>query len=63
MTLLVEHAHITSNNDPKPKPKPKANPNPKPKPNPNHNFTTGKKDTRKVQAIVILSTKIDKFFI
>ena len=55
MTLLVEHAHITSNNDPKPKPK--ANPNP------NHNFTTGKQDTRKVQAIVILSPKIDKFFI
>ena len=44
MTLLVEHAHITSNNDPKPKPKA----SPKHKPNPNHNFTTGKKDTRKV---------------
>ena len=45
MTLLVEQAHITSNNDPKPKPKPKANPNHKPKPNTNHNhnFTTGKK--------------------
>ena len=43
MHLLVEHAHLISNNDPKPKPKA----SPKHKPNPNHNFTTGKKDTRK----------------
>ena len=57
MTLLVEHPHITSNNDPKPKP------NSKPKPKPNHNFTTGKQDTRKAQAIAILSLKIDKFVI
>ena len=53
MTLLVEHEHITSNNDAKPKPKPKPNPN----------FTTGKRNTRKVQTIVILSPKIDKFVI
>ena len=45
MTLLVEHAHIRSNDDPNP------------------NLTTNIQDTRNVQAIVLLSPKIDKFVI
>ena len=61
MTLLVEHVYITGNNEPNP------NPNREKKnirnPNPNPNLSNLSQDTRKVQNIVFLSPKIDKFSI
>ena len=47
MTLLVENVSITINNE--------LNPNPK--------FTNLFQDIRKVQSIILLSAKIDKFVI
>ena len=64
MTLLVEHACITSNNDHNPNPK--SNPNNENNTiNPNHNpnLTTRCQDTINVQDIVLLSPNIDKFVI
>ena len=49
MTLLVEHAHIPSDNDPNP--------------NPNPNLTIWHQGTRKANRIVVLSPKIDAFSI
>ena len=64
MTLLVENLYIPSNNDPKHNPNPNPNHEKNTKnPNSNPQFTSQIQGTTKLQSIVVLSPKIDKFVI
>ena len=60
MTLLIENACTTSNNDHNPNLTLTLKNNTKtPNPNPNPNLMIWRQGTRKLQSIVVLSPKID----